>query len=137
MMLHYLNTYCFCESCKIGNFHACIKVLNGTCQANILDIMPIDRIPVDIHLAVTMQAHLLELRKSCIFTKPNLVIFSKHKSITRLTYALIQPATIFNLAIATVWAHVVVSLQPNFTYFNNTKVKIKLQKNNLCNIVCS
>ena len=124
------NTSCFCEACKLGNFLACVDMLfHGTWHTNVLNITSVSRIPDEINLAVTMRAYLQELRTS--FTQPFLVIIYEHKSIVRPTYALIQPAANFNLA--TVRAHVLESLDPTLNYFNNTKVKIL--KNNLCNIV--
>ena len=98
------------------------KKQSSTWHTNFLDMLPVDPIPDDVDLAVNMQVHLLELRTS--FTKPYLVIFYEHKSIVRPTYALIQPAANFNLAHATVRAHVLEysNLNPTLNYFNNMKV---------------
>ena len=95
--LHLRNTSCFCDSCKIGNFLACVDVeFHGPWHTNVLEIQRVQRAPNHINLAMTMRAHLGELRTA--FTKPFLVIFHEHKSILRPTYALIQPAANFNLA---------------------------------------
>ena len=92
LLLYSRNTSCFCEGCKLGNFTSCIDIgFHGTWHVNLLDITPVVRIPDVIHLAVTMQAHLQELRTS--FTKPFLVIFYEHKSIVRPTYACSHPTS--------------------------------------------
>ena len=88
MVLFSRNTSCFCEGYKFGNFQAFVDVLfHGTWHTyNVLNIMPVVCISDDIHLAVTMRAHLLVLTTS--FPQPYLVIINEHKSIVRPTYAL-------------------------------------------------
>jgi len=128
--LYSCNTSCFCESCKLGNFYACLDVhFHGPWHMNVLDIRTVHRTPDDIELAVTMRAFMHELRTA--YMKPYLIIYFEHKSILRPSYALIQPAANFNLA--TVRAHVMESFEPELNYFNNTKVKVP--KNKLCNLV--
>ena len=129
LTLYSRNTSCFCDSCKNGNFLACLDFeFHGPWHTNVLEIQQVHRAPNHIDLAVTMRAHLGELRTA--FTRPYLIIFYENKTILRPTYALIQPAASINLA--TVRAHVLESFQPQLNYFNNTKVKI--QKQGLCNI---
>ena len=130
LILYSRNTSCFCERCKLGNFLACLDLqFHGAWHTNLLNIETVEHVPDVINLAVNMRALMQELRTS--YTKSYLIIFFEHKSIVRPTYAIVQPGATFNLA--TVRAHVLESLQPNFNYFNNTKVKVP--KNMICNIV--
>jgi len=85
-----------------------------------MDITPVQVIPDQIDLRITMRDTMLQLRTT--YGNPYLVMLFESKNISRPTFALVSPGS--NFHIATVRAHILDPLNPQSNYFNDCQVKI-------------